>query len=196
MDDDATERSFAKRLFVLERPAPVVGECLAAEELGVVGLRLVGEQDDDLARDIGLLVIVPTKLGGDDAVPDVDRLGVELDERLLAMVDRDEIVQVGECFRAAVPSPRQLGFRQRLNPNQRDFLEVCTVIARRLSTRQGELRGDVFGRQNLRSPGDSPALQGVAREPFRVRSNAVSTDQRGRVSSRWTTRTGCEHKDE
>ena len=55
VDDEARLRAAAGGLLELERPAAVIGERLAAEELRVVRGRLVREEDDDLALHVNAL---------------------------------------------------------------------------------------------------------------------------------------------
>ena len=67
-------------LLVLVGPAAVVGEGLAGEEVGIVGGRIVDDDEDDFAFDVDAGVVVPLVLGRGDAVADEDDGGVDVDD--------------------------------------------------------------------------------------------------------------------
>ena len=57
---------------VLVAPTAVVRQRLSLEQFGVVPPWLVGEEDDDLAFYINILVVVPLELWSDDPMADED----------------------------------------------------------------------------------------------------------------------------
>ena len=168
----------AQRLFVFEDPAAVVGQGLATEEGRVLGLRLVGEQHHDFSFDVDSFVIVPVKLRGDDAMPDVDRFGVDRLTRLLPMVDSNVVLEPIHPKFLTPAFPGEIRFGQGLNANQGDLLEVAAVITSRFQAGERKLSGDVFGRERLAGRGRAPAAQGVAGEELHVRGNSVTAEGR------------------
>ena len=81
VDDERADRAHARGLLELVGPAAVVGERLAAEELGVVRGRIADDAEDDLAFDVDAGVVVPVELGRGDAVADEDDGRVDVDGR-------------------------------------------------------------------------------------------------------------------
>ncbi len=161
VDDEHRLGAAAGRFLVLVGPAAVVGERLAAEEFRIVRRRLVGEDDDDFALHVDVLVIVPAELGGGDAVAEEDRLGVEV-LRLLRLAGAGEFVfQLERGGLAALDEGER-----RLGPgghhHERDGLEERAAVAGRLEPRLLELLRDVLDRQLLAAAADAAALR-VAR---------------------------------
>ena len=105
VDDEARLRPAASGFLEFVRPAAVIGERRAAEELRVLRGRLVREEDDDFALHVNALVIVPIELGRGNAVADEDRLGVELFEFLLRLARAGEALLAGDVERGRRPSP-------------------------------------------------------------------------------------------
>ncbi len=163
MDDQHAGGALTKGLFVLEAPPPIVGERAASEEGGVVGGRLVGEQQDDLAGDIGVFVVVPAEFRGDDAMSDEDDAGVEIDVGLLAMTEPDESVGPGDSGCGAAGTPGEGRGRAGLDGNKRDLLKVAAVAGRK-GAGPLELIGDVVGRECLTGRSRFAALHIVAGE--------------------------------
>ena len=86
VDDERADGAHAGGLLELVGPAAVVGEGLAAEELGVVGGRVADDAEDDLALDVDAGVVVPVELGRGDAVADEDDGRVDVDGGGVALV--------------------------------------------------------------------------------------------------------------
>ena len=168
----------AGRFFVFVGPAAVVGQGFAAEEGGIVGRRLVGEQDQNLALDVDTLEVVPLKFRRDDAVAHEDGLRVELHVGLLAFGDADVIVEPPEGDRFSAGLRGQGGGRLRLRADHGHSLKIGSVIAGRVGSGDGELRGDVFGGQVATAGSDAAALQQIAGEETDVRPDAAARDIR------------------
>src|SRR5262249_25421269 len=96
VDDETRLRAAPGGFLELERPAAIVGECLAAEELRVVRGWLVGEEDDDLPLHVNVLVVVPAELRRGDAVADENRFRIELFECLLCPARAGESLLAGD----------------------------------------------------------------------------------------------------
>ena len=69
MDDECADSPATGGFLELVGPAAVVGEGRAGEEIGVVGGRVADDDEDDLAADVDVGVVVPLVLGRGDAMP-------------------------------------------------------------------------------------------------------------------------------
>ena len=178
MQDKDRGGAEAGRFFVFVGPAAIVGQGLAPEEGGIVGRRLVGEQDQNLAFDVGTLEVVPLKFRRDDAVADEDGLRVELHVRLLPLGDADVVVEPPEGDRFSAGLRGQGSGRLRLRADHGHGLEIGSVVAGRVGSGDGELRGDVFGGQVATPSPDAAALQQIAGEEADVGPDAAARDIR------------------
>src|SRR5579884_2542929 len=68
VDDENRSRTAPRRFLVFICPTSVIRERLASEKTRIVGRRLVREKNDDFPVHIHAFVVVPVKLGRDDAV--------------------------------------------------------------------------------------------------------------------------------
>ena len=93
MNYDGADGSATRGFFILIRPASVIGEGRAVEELWIVRRRLAREENNHFAAHVDARVVVPLVFGGGDAVADEDRFGIEGDVGLLLKRDADKIVQ-------------------------------------------------------------------------------------------------------
>ena len=175
VDDDGAQRALAGRLFVFVGPAAVVGQRLAGKELRVVGGRFAGKQNDHLALHVDALVIVPGELGSADAVADEDRRGFEIQRGLAAVGGGDEILQPAQFDGSVQSHNGQAGARaDGRDELQRDSLDEAAVVASRLHARCGELRRDVFLRQQTAASARAASLQQIACQEFYMRPDALA----------------------
>ncbi len=168
MQDQDRLRAHARGFFVLIRPASVVSERASAEELGIVGGRLIGEQDQHLALDVHTLVIVPVKFRRDDAMPDEDRFGVELIGRFLQLAFADEIVQPFEGYGLIRAYGGKCGVGRSGDADHRDALEIGVVFAGRFGACERELRRDIVRRQFTAARSHAAPFQQIARQELHV----------------------------
>ena len=176
MDDDRSQRAVAKRLFVLVGPAAVVSERAPGEELRIVRVRLVGEQNQNLPADVGALEIVPLEFGCHDSVTHKHGLGVELFDRVFALVGAHKVVQVLQRHGAAARQRFELRIRLCFDAHQRHLLEIGAAVAGRFGARQRELSGQELGCDLPAAHPHTAALEQVAGEKLHIGADAIAGD--------------------
>lgn len=160
-------------LLELEGPTPVVCERLAAEEVVVVGRRLVRKEHQQLAADIDSLEVVPLEFRRYDAVPDEDHVGVKHFPAGLTLVVAHVLGQGLEL----APGQAHAGAALGLDLNQWHRLEVGAAFAGRFRTGQLQLGGQVFYGQFLAAPAYSAPFQQVMGQEPHMRRNVIGRDQ-------------------
>ncbi len=166
-------------LLELVGPAPVVGAGLAAEELlAVLADRgIVVEKDEDLARGVVALEVVPAHLRGLDAVAHEDqRHPLEVDHRLLRRRPVGEVGDdlVGDLALGSVNRERR-GLGLLAVAHQPDLLEVA--VAEGLEADLAVLVGDPLGRLGLAFGARAAASELVAREVFHAVADVLRGDR-------------------
>jgi hypothetical protein len=147
MDDERTHSAHARGLLKLVRPAAVVGERPAGEELRIIRRRVADDAEDDLAFDVHTGVVIPAILWRGDAVADED-------DRRIQRADRRERLVGGRIVVAELQQQRcATGWQQlevrlrryRLHADEVDLLQIGAVIATGLQSHERELRCNVLG---------------------------------------------------
>ena len=145
MDEEYAYRAPARRFFVFVRPASVVGQRLAFEELGIVRGWLVHQHEQHFPAHVRVFVVVPVVLWGMNAVADVNDGRVDVGLRLLRLVIRDVVVEDLQGHpRPACWDERKRRFLRRRDTDHRDLLQIGPVVTRRLQTVKRKLGCDVF----------------------------------------------------
>ena len=156
MDEEYAHRAPARRFFVFVRPASVVGQRLAFEELRIVRGRLVHQHEQHFPAHVRVFVVVPVVLRGMNAVADVNDGRVDVGLRLLRLVIRDVVVEDFQSHtRTARRHQRKRRFLRRRDTDHRDLLQIGAVVTHRLQTVKRKLGCYVF-RSDI-----SPTLPGT-----------------------------------
>ena len=104
---------------------------------------------------------------------DKHRVRIERRVNLLLQRDADEIVEPAELNGLAVNAGRaEVGGRLRLDADQRQILEIGSVIAVGLRTGESELRGEIFGSQIAAAGAHAAPFEQIARQEFHVCADA------------------------
>src|SRR5450755_2688168 len=142
VNDERGHCSAAGSFLEFVGPASVVSERRAAKKSGIVGGRLVREEDQNFAFDIHALVIVPTEFGCADAVSNEYGFGVEIVVGLLRKRRAYIVLHKGQRGFAgwARDGHRRVGTG--FAANQRNGLEVSAVVAARLYSFRAQLLRD------------------------------------------------------
>ena len=163
--------------FVLVRPAAVVGERFALEEIRVVGFRLAHKQQRHFALQVHAFVVVPLVFGSGDAVAHKDDRRVEVRHGRLTLVAGYVVVEILQRHRRAVlRNEGEGGLRQRLHTDHRDVLKVGALVAGRLQPIALELRRNPVGRRVATLLTRATSFQFVAGKIFHRIANLLRFD--------------------
>ena len=134
VDDEHADRTATRSLLVLVGPAAVVGHRLALEKLLILRGRLIHDHQRNLALQIHARVVVPVVLGRVDAVAHKHNRRIEISSGLPGLILRNNLAAIGKIDRrTARRHERKLRLVfDGVHRDQRHFLEVAPVIARRL----------------------------------------------------------------
>src|SRR6266851_2036384 len=185
VDDERADGSHAGGLFELVGPAAVVGEGVAAEEVGVGGGWVADDAEDDFAFDVDVGVVVPVKLGGGDAVADEDDGGIDVDgggERavgdgvVVAVLEVDGVESDSDAFRL-FGDERHGGFGgDGIHADEVDLLEVGAVVAAGFEAVEGELGGDVLGGYLAAAQAGAASFEEIVGEELDVGADLFGVD--------------------
>ncbi len=162
--DQHAQRALARGLLVLVGPAAVIGHGPAAEAPGggVLEVRVVDQDDGDLALQVDALEVVPAALGRLDAVAH-EHHGRVADIHLVHRqqgLDHD-LVALGQGPPLAVQAEAQGHRISHLEAVKGDGLGPAAVLAAGLQLHGGELAGQVVDHLGLGVGGRAAALEGV-----------------------------------
>lgn len=115
-------------------PSAIVSQGFAAEELRIVGLRLIGEHHHDLACHVRALVIVPAELRGGDAMADEHRFGIEILDGGLRLAHAGKLLFKPKGDGLVPFDGRQRRLGPGRDPHQRHRLEERVLLARRFQS--------------------------------------------------------------
>ena len=191
MNDQRRDRAAPRRLFVLVRPAAVIGHGLAAELardlLARRGLevRVIDQHDGDLAFEVDALEIVPAALRRGHAITDEDHRRVG-DADAIDRPHGAEIDIVGEAQRDRLAGllHRDVHRRLQLGVDHRDGLGPAAILARRLEPGSLELRDEVRNCLVLAGGARRAALEFVRREDAGDFRHALGVHMRRRGGER------------
>ena len=177
VNQNHSDRAFARGFFVLVSPAAVVGEGLALEKLQIIRRRLVDQHQQDFAAHVEALVVVPVIFGCFDAVADEHDVGIDVRLRLLRLVEGDVFVERLQIHGLALLGDEgKLGLGQGRDSDQRNLLHVGSVIAGRLQAIFGKLRGDVFRGNVAAALAGAAAFEQIVRQIAYVPANVLRGD--------------------
>jgi hypothetical protein len=186
VDDQRAEGSAAGGLFVLVRPARVVGRRLAAELAGHgigggrLEVRVVDQEDGDLALQVDALEVVPAAFGRGDAVAHEDQRGVlDLDAGDRPLRAHHEVRRLGELAGLAAGGQAELRVGLHLEAHQLHGLGPAAVVAGRVQAERFELAGDVLDRARLAGAAGRAARELRIRQRLDVGGQAVWRDRIG-----------------
>src|SRR5512141_481553 len=106
-------------------------------------------------------------------------VGIDLDGGLLLESNSHEIVQPAEGKGDVASSHTERGSRLGIGADQREVLEIRSVISGGLQTVQRKLGGDVFASKIAAARADSAAFEQIAGQKFHVRAYALAGDVGG-----------------
>ena len=182
VDEDRADGALLRRHHVLVVPPAVPEARLACEDARIV-LRVVVHHEEDLAREIRVLVVVPLVLGRHDAVADEDDLRV-LDFRL-QLLDSREGDEVGARLPLRLAALRAEDGRPgegRLDADQRHLLNPAAAGGTRLDVHGLHLRLDIRLSQAVAARCGAPPLEEIGGEEADVGANPLWRDRaRGRL---------------
>jgi len=198
MDDQGADGPAADGFLVLVAPAGVVGRRLAAEFARdrITRLRLevrVVDQDDrDLALQVDALEVVPAPLGSADAVADEDQRGVGDGHPVhRTLAGRHDVGGLDQGAVNAAGRQGEARVARHDEPVERHFLGPAAVVAGGLQTQGAELADQIVDGQRLaRTPrraagelGGAQHLhmggQGVGRDDAGIRRQRRGGEQGG-----------------
>src|SRR5579875_1807266 len=147
MDDQHTDGAQTRGLLIFVGPAAVVGEGLAFEEAVIVRGRLIHDDQKDFALDVYTGIVVPMVFGSINAIAYKNNRRVNVRRFLSALVFGHPVAAVGKGNGLPVCGEELSGglVFDGVDGVERDFLEVGSVVARRLQPVERELCGDIFG---------------------------------------------------
>src|ERR1035437_9736056 len=175
MNEEHAHSTAAGCLLIFVGPTAVVGEGLALEELLVVRRRLIDNDQCDLALEVHTCVVVRVVLRRVDAVAHKDDGRVEVGCGLAGLVFGDNLGTVNQIDRsAACGDKRNAGLVILVvYGEKRDLLKIRSVVARRLQTVQGKLRGNVLRRQRVAARSGAASVKQVKRKEAHVGANLL-----------------------
>ena len=187
MDDECADGSHARGLFEFVGPAAVVGEGVAAEEVGIGGGRVADDAEDDFAFDVDVGVVVPVELGRGDAVADEDDGGVDVDGGGEGAVGDGVVVAVLEVVGVERDADLAFGAFGRddghggfvgdgVHADEVDLLEVGAVVAAGFEAVEGELGGDVLGGDLAAAEAGAAAFEEIVGEELDVGADFFGVD--------------------
>ena len=179
VDDDGAGGAHLGGHLVLVGPAPVVEARLAREELRIV-LGVVVHHEEDLALEVGSLVVVPLVLGGHDPVAhehDLAAAGAGLGD--LHAGERHVVVAVAQVDRLAATGEMDGGGRIGADAHDVEWLEPAAVGSGRLQAQAFHLRGDVFLGQPIASARGPSPLEEVTGQEADVGADQLGADLPG-----------------
>ena len=165
VDDERSGRPELGRDLVLVGPPAVVGHGRPAE--GVLERRVVDQEEQDLAADVGLPEVVPVVLGCARAVADEDELRVRDADRVDDVLRRRHVVGArlqGPGLTA--PGDDESVTRQRRDADERDVLHPGAVGVARLEPQGGELLRQIGDGEGLPLRPRRPPAELVRRQPL------------------------------
>ncbi len=185
VDDQHAGGALAGGLFVLVRPATVIGHGLAAEVTHAgLEVRIVDEHHGDLAVQVHTLEVVPVALRCLHAVADEHQRRV-VDRHGLGAIQcgtHGDFLALGEVLGFAVDVERQRRLADDVRLQQRyglgPFALAVLEVAARLDTRGLELGNHVVDGLGLAFRGRSATLEGVGGQGFDLVRQAVRVDGR------------------
>ena len=190
MDDQRRDRSAPRRFLELVGPAAVVGHRLAGEfacdrlTLSGFEVRIVDQEDGDLALQVDALEVVPPALGRIHSISDEDHRGAR-DPRLVHRTDGAEIDVLREAQRGRLARLRDRQARRlQLGADHRHRLRPAAVLTAGLQPRRLELLGQISDRLLLARSAHRAALELVRRQHSRDLGHALGTDRRSRDGRR------------
>ena len=170
-------RAFARCLFILVGPAPIVGQRPAREELRVIRRWLIHQHQQHFTAHVDALVIVPVIFRRVDPVTHIDDRCIDRRRGLLRLVVAHILIEQLQIERRALLRlERERRLRQCGHSDQGDFLHVGSVVARRLQPIEGELCAHVLGRNVASALSGTAAFEQVMRQKSHVRPNAFRID--------------------
>jgi hypothetical protein len=177
---DYARRAAPRRLFVLVRPAPVIGQCARAEKVGLVGGcgRIVHEHDQNLIAIIRgrALVIIPALLRCVDAVTDKDQIGVHRDVLGLRSREGDEILRELEALFFIAARDGEHRLRVGIDTHERDGLKETAIRSASFKAQRLELRRYIFGGQLAAARSRSASFEQVVGKIFDMSAQRILAD--------------------
>ena len=165
MDDERSGRAELGRDLVLVGPPAVVGHRGPAE--GVLERRVVDQEEQDLAADVGLPEVVPVVFGRARAVADEDELRVRDADRVDDVLRRRHVVGA-RLHGPGLPAPGddESVTRQRRDADERDVLHPGAGGVARLEPQGGELLRQIGDGEGLPLRPRRPPAELVRRQPL------------------------------
>ena len=135
MNQNRAHRAFARCLFILVGPAPVVGQCFALKELCVVRRRLIDQHQQHFAFDVGPFVVIPVVFGRFDSIADVDDFRIDVRLGLLRLIVGHVLVERLQIVGPALSRNQYKRCRGlRRDADHGNFLHIGSAVAGRLQT--------------------------------------------------------------
>jgi hypothetical protein len=197
VNDESADGSFARGLLEFIGPAAVIGEGLTAEEVGIVGGRIVNQAENDLTFDLDAGIVIPVELRRRDAVADPYDGGVERDRRREFFVEDNEVIGEFELDgRAGFGQEGEGGlYGISLDAGEVDLLEVGAVVAAGSEPVAFELGCDELCSELATAPAGIAAFEEIVGKVFVIGAIGVRADGGLRGNDRgWQGSLGCEWK--
>lgn len=174
VDDNSSGRFLLRSNFTFVRPSPVVRARLPAEEVWIVGWRIVVQEQQDFIPHVGVLVIVPTHLRCNDTVADKENVCVfHVDPRKLASCNPDKLFTVRQRY-GTISGANRHGHRGIGSEREdRETLDVGAVVSCRFQAERFHLSGNVGSRKFVAARARCSSFQQIVGEKAYVSQQRV-----------------------
>jgi hypothetical protein len=174
VNENGARSTLPRRLFEFVRPAAVIRERFAAEQVRFFWRRrrVVDHHQNPLALHVGAFVVVPLLFRCHDAVPNEDDIALNVHTRLFDAGKGDDLVEV------AVRFPRNTERERAVDGGFDDWhlLEVGAVLTARLGANRLQLRRDVLRRLLAARCRRRAAFHVIGRERLQMRLDGALLD--------------------